>query len=117
MPKHYATITPAKQAYRVYFGDELLFETQRVLELVEHMGERAFPAVPYFAPPLESSSIELRSNDAESRCPLKGVASYFDFRGVSAAIWSYAQPLDAVTPIAGHYGFDTSKGFRVEPVS
>ena len=115
MPEHYATISPAAQPYRVYFGDNLLFETERVLELVEHVGERAFPTVLYFAPPLDGA-LDLRASDATSRCPLKGEARYFHLGEVADAVWTYPRPYDAVASIAGYFGFDTRKGFRVEPV-
>lgn len=114
MADHYAVIRPANRTYRVYFADELLFETDRVLELQEHFGERSFAAVPYFTRPLPTN-LDLRATNHHSTCPLKGAASYFAFRGVEDAVWTYPNPNDAVAAIADHLGFDTSKGFRVEP--
>ena len=115
MPEHFAVIRPASRSYRLYFGDELLLETDRVLELEEHLGDRAFPAVPYFSPQAVAQ-LELSPSANESRCPLKGLASYFDFRGSQSAVWTYRHPNDSVASIADHLGFDATKGFRVEAV-
>ncbi len=59
---------------------------------------------------------ELQASETRSTCPLKGVASYSSVRGVGDAVWNYPEPKEAVSPIAGHVGFDTTKGFRVERV-
>ena len=114
MSEHGATITPAQRTYRVYLGDELLVETDRVLELREHFGERTFPAVPYFDP--NAVDLPLTPSDHTSACPLKGTATYFDLRGLNHAVWSYPAPHEAVNAIAGWLGFDTSLGFRIETV-
>lgn len=115
MNDHTATIRPATRPYRVFFRDRLLFETDQVLELQEHFGDRTFPAVPYFSPKV-GETLSLVSNSNESRCPLKGTASYFAFEGVDSAVWTYLAPHQAVAPIADHLGFDTTKGFHVERV-
>ncbi len=113
MSDHYAVIKPATRPYRVFLADELIVETQAVLELTEHFGGQVAPAVPYFAPEA-TTALDLTPSDATSRCPLKGEASYFALRGVADAVWVYRQPNEGVEAIAGHFGFDTSKGFRIE---
>ena len=115
MPDHFATIQPATRPYRVYFGDELLLETDKVLELQEHFGDRTFPVVPYFAPEA-TRHLELQASDKESTCPLKGLANYSGFRTAANGVWSYRQPNAAVEAIRDHVGFDTTAGFRVERV-
>jgi len=112
MPDHTATIRPATSRYRVYLGDELLLETDQVLEVQERLGERVFPIVAYIAP--GSVTLELGPSDTSSTCPLKGQAEYRSFRDIADAVWTYPHPKDTVAEIAGHFGFDTSKGFRVE---
>lgn len=113
MPEHTASIQPATRTYRVYFHDALVLETDAVLELQEHFGDTTMPVVPYFDPSV-AESLALRPTETSSQCPLKGDARYFAFDGVADAIWSYPNPKPAVSAIAGHLGFDTTKGFRVE---
>ncbi|MCP5071481.1 MAG: DUF427 domain-containing protein [bacterium] len=115
MADHTAVIQPATRAYRVLFNDELILETDRVLELQERFGDQTFPSVPYFSPNF-AEGLELSPGTNESRCPLKGLARYFDFRGVDNAVWTYPDPNAPVARIAGYLGFDTTKGFRVERV-
>lgn len=115
MSDHFATIQPASRPYRVYFGDELLIETDEVLELQEHFGDRAFPVVPYFAPEA-TRGLELRTSDKESTCPLKGLANYSSFRTAEHGVWTYRHPNAAVEAIRDHVGFDTAAGFRVERI-
>ncbi|MEM7157093.1 MAG: DUF427 domain-containing protein [Myxococcota bacterium] len=115
MPDHFATIRAATRPYRVFFGDELLLETDQVLELEEHFKDRTFPAVPYFAPEA-TRGLVLQTTDQESTCPLKGQATYSSFRDAENAVWSYRNPNPAVEAIRDHVGFDTNRGFRVERV-
>lgn len=113
MPNHFAEIRPVTKTYRVYFGEELVLETNQVLELQEHFGDRTFPAAAYFAPEAVAG-LTFAANDHASTCPLKGEAKYLDFHGVENAVWTYPQPKPEVAAIAGHFGFDTTKGFRIE---
>ena len=114
MPEHTATIRQAAQRYRVSLNGESLFETDRVLELQEHVDGRTYPIVAYFAP--DAVPIELAPTDTESTCPLKGRASYFAVRGIEDGAWSYRVPNDAVAQIREYIGFDASKGFTVERI-
>ena len=113
MPEHYAVIENANRRYLVFFRDELVFESDAVLELEEHYGGNTAPKVPYFPPEIREV-LALDRSETTSVCPLKGQANYWSFRGAVDAVWSYAHPKDAVSRIAGHVAFDTSKGFRIE---
>ncbi len=115
MADHFAIIRPATRPYRVFFGTELMLETDQVLELEEHFGQQAFPAVPYFSP-LAVEGLEFGAGDKESTCPLKGLASYLSFRDATNAVWTYRSPNAAVEAIQNYVGFDASAGFRVERV-
>jgi uncharacterized protein (DUF427 family) len=112
--EHTATISPSSRTYRVFLGDELLLETDQVLELQERYGERTYPVVAYVAR-AAAKGLDLVPSEHRTHCPLKGDASYFGLRGIDNAVWSYEQPKDAVASIGGYLGFDTSKGFRIEP--
>ncbi|MDD9968479.1 MAG: DUF427 domain-containing protein [Myxococcales bacterium] len=116
MSQHFAVIRPANRAYRVFFRDELLVETSDVLELEEHFGDKTYPVVCYFAKRATEGLLG-ETNAHHSHCPIKGQASYFDFRGVDNAIWTYERPVPGVAQIADHIAFDTAKGFRIEAVA
>ncbi len=55
----------------------------------------------------------LISNPKKSSCPLKGVASYFDFSDngevVTDVAWSYEETFDFASQIHGLIAFDTGK--------
>ena len=113
MAQHHAVITPAAVPYRVFFDDTLIAESSEVLELVEHFGEKSFPAVAYF-PPATKDALDLEPTSTTTRCPIKGEARYWSFRGVKDAVWGYPHAIEGVAEIAGYIAFDPSKGFRVE---
>ena len=111
MSEHTAAIQPATRAYRVDLGDELLFEIDQVLELTERYGDRESPVVLYFA--ADALGLELRTTSTSTHCPIKGDASYRAF-GISKMLCGRTQPHAEVAVIGNHFGFDTSKGFRIE---
>ena len=49
--------------------------------------------------------VDLEPSDTPSACPYKGRASYWHAGGIKDAAWSYEEPLDGVTPLAGHLSF------------
>ena len=113
MSEHYAVIRPAGRHYKVFFAGELVVESDDVLELEEHFGEKTAPKVPYF-PAVVLDSLGLKDSATTSTCPLKGQARYWSFRGVKDAVWSYPDAKDAVSEVAGFVAFDAAKGFRIE---
>lgn len=70
----------------------------------------------YF-PPDSIKGAFLRECDRHTRCPWKGVASYYDIvvgdQVNEGAAWYYPEPLEAARGITGHVAF--WKGVRVEP--
>lgn len=59
----------------------------------------------------------LRETDTHTVCPWKGTASYYDVlvdgEANRDAAWSYPEPKDAATAIAGYVAF--RRGVQVEP--
>lgn len=109
---HYAATRPSNRNYRVYLGDELLLESNQAIELKEHYDGRDFDAVVYF-PAATIEGLDARPTDLSTFCPIKGYASYLDFRDLGNGIWYYAEPLPEVEAIRDHVAFDQGKGFRI----
>jgi uncharacterized protein (DUF427 family) len=56
--------------------------------------------------PREDVAVALEPSDTPSACPYKGVASYWSAPGLTDVAWSYEEPLDGATRLAGHVSFD-----------
>lgn len=118
MSEHWAEIRPSTQTWRVSYAGKMLLQSDAVLELDEHYGERAF-ATRYYFSPAAVAGLELTPSDVKSRCPLKGDAVFFtlaEAAGVEGAIWSYEKPFEAVAAIRGFVSFDEAHGFEIEAV-
>lgn len=87
-------------------GDRLIARTTTAL-LVD---EQDHGLVFYF--PRSDVLVDLRfDEERSSRCPYKGVASYwrFDDDGGEATCWSYEDPYDQVAALRGHVAFYQDK--------
>jgi len=111
---HYAKTEASTQTYRVFYGEELILESNQVIELKEYYQGKAAAPVVYF-PESAISSLQTSSSNHMTHCPIKGDAAYLNFRNASNGIWFYPQPLSSVGQIRNHYAFDLSQGFRVVP--
>jgi len=57
----------------------------------------------------------LFASETHTRCPFKGIASYWSHPDAADVAWEYPEPLDAVADIAGALCFyDTLAEVRVE---
>ena len=101
-------IRPASGKWSVRAAGAVLGESENALELVE--GD--YPAVIYF-PRSDISMAFFDTSDTQSTCPHKGVATHYNLEAKSGtfkdAAWSYEDPKDAVSEIAGYMAFYTSK--------
>jgi uncharacterized protein (DUF427 family) len=111
-PRHYALTAACSDVCRLFLGDELLLQCDRVVVLREVNAGREYPEVIYF-PGDVVQALNLVKTDKSSFCPIKGYASYWSFRGLENCIWSYLDPLPGVFQIRQHYAFDTSQGLRI----
>jgi uncharacterized protein (DUF427 family) len=63
----------------------------------------------YYVPPQHVDFTVLERTDHKTHCPYKGEATYYSIRIAGRiarnAVWSYEQPLEAVTAIAGYLAF------------
>lgn len=107
-PDHPITITPTEGRVTVKVGDTVIAESDRAVTLQESN----YPAVQYL--PLEDvDPALLTSTETSTYCPYKGDASYYsittDAGTIDDAIWSYVEPYDAVSEIAGYVAFYPNK--------
>ena len=109
---HYANTRPSSRNHRVYLGDELLLESRQAIEMNEHYDGKDFDTVIYF-PAAAIEDLDTRKTDLSTFCPIKGHASYLDFRDLHNCIWYYADPLPSVEAIRDHIAFDQARGFRI----
>ncbi len=102
--EHPITVEPASGTVRVRIGDRIIAESADALEL----REAGYPPVYYL--PLEAADPSvLTASSHSSYCPYKGEASYYSIEAdgttLSDKVWYYAEPYEAVAPIAGHIAF------------
>ena len=98
----------------VSFSDAIVASTQRAV-LLHEAGHEPVVYVPFD----DVYFTFLERQDKTTRCPLKGMASYWRVQAVGEAaddfMWAYETPLDAARPIARHGAFDASIA-RIEMV-
>ena len=105
---HPITIEPTPTRVIVRVNAEVVAQTDSALTLCE----ASYPAVQYI--PLDDVAAALTRSDTVTYCPYKGDAGYYHLRtdhgeNVEDAVWTYEQPIDAVSAIAGHVAFDPRK--------
>jgi len=111
--EHYATTEASINTYQVFYKNELILESNEVVELKEHYDGKEFPTVIYF-PPSDISKLEISKTDLSTTCPIKGSASYWSYKEADNGIWAYENPFEKMSQMKGYYGFDKRKGFRVK---
>ncbi len=109
---HCAKTEASDQNFQVFFDGELILESNQAIKLDEHFDGRDFEPVIYF-PESVISILPTSGSDRSTHCPIKGDASYLNFREAANSIWCYREPYAQVSQIKNHYAFDQSKGFRV----
>jgi uncharacterized protein (DUF427 family) len=103
-PYHRVDVLPSSRRVRVSVGDEVVAETTRPRLLFE----TGLP-VRYYIPREDVRSESLQPAALETRCPYKGVASYFHVAaggGLEEELaWYYPDPVAEVGGIEGHVCF------------
>ncbi len=104
-PDHPISLTSSPAHVVVRSGSVVIAETDRALE----MREAQIPVV-YYIPIEDVNAALLRDSDHHTYCPYKGEASYSDIidgngTDLTAAVWFYAEPYDAVASIKGRVAF------------
>jgi uncharacterized protein (DUF427 family) len=103
-PYHRVDVLPSSRHIRISLDGEVLAETDQAMALFESN----LPIRWYL--PREDVRAELEPTDTQTRCPYKGIASYYAVRRgngetVEDLIWYYDDPLRAVDQIAGRLCF------------
>jgi uncharacterized protein (DUF427 family) len=103
-PYHRVDVLPTSRHIKVSLDGEVLAESDHAMALFESN----LPIRWYL--PRDDVSAELESTDTATRCPYKGIASYYavrlpDGETVKDLIWYYDDPLRAVDGIAGRLCF------------
>lgn len=107
-PDHPITITSNPKRVRVSAAGAAVADTGKALTLKE----ASYPAVQYI-PRTDANMALLTRSTHVTHCPYKGDANYFSInvggKTLENAIWTYEQPYDAVSSIAGHLAFYPDK--------
>ena len=103
-PARRIDVEPCAARVRVELGGEVVADSARTLLLCEE----SYPPVHYF--PRDDVRMDLLTPTAHAtRCPYKGGASYWTVeageRTAGNAVWSYEDPIPAMTGIAGYLAF------------
>ena len=102
---HPITVKPTGSHVTVRIGGVTVAESDNALSLAES----SYPVVQYI--PLTDVDQNLLSRtDSHTYCPYKGEASYYTLQTPNGQtetdlIWTYEEPYDAVSEIAGHVAF------------
>jgi uncharacterized protein (DUF427 family) len=112
----FMAIEPNPRQVRVLLGGVILAETKRALTL----REGARPPVQYI-PRADVAMSLFEPSPHVTRCPHKGVASYFSAmaHGIEArnVAWCYEDPLPEVADIKGYLAFDPRKVDAIEELN
>lgn len=115
-PDHPITIVPSPNRVRVRFGGQTIADTTRALVL----REAAYPPV-FYIPRADAALDLLTRTQTQTYCPYKGNASYYSIaaggRVAADAIWSYEEPYQAMSAIAGHLAFYPNRVDAIEEVA
>ncbi len=116
VPTHYAEYHPSEVKLELKYGNQTLASSHRAVRLEEFHQEYDFLPVYYF--PKEDVQMELFTpNKHETHCPIKGEASYWDYKSkdksLENAAWAYQTPKKGAEEIDGLMAFDLNKGFTL----
>ena len=110
------TITPHPRRVRVRFNGRTVVDTTRALALQEG----GYPPVLYL-PRADADMALLERTAQTTRCPHKGVASYYSLkagdRTAANAVWTYETPKEEVAAIKEHLAFYPDRVDAIEEVS
>jgi uncharacterized protein (DUF427 family) len=106
-------VRPYEGEVRVVFAGEEVARSSRALAL----GETGLP-VRYYIPPDDVRRELLTPSATKTRCPFKGIASYWSLavngREAADAVWAYLDPIPDCAAIKGHFSFYPEKVDGIE---
>jgi uncharacterized protein (DUF427 family) len=98
-PYHRVDVRKSSRTVRLELDGVVLAESNRPTLVFE----TSLPTRFYLPP--EDVLVELTPTERRTACAYKGQASYFSAVGYTDFAWSYAEPLDGATPLAGLIAF------------
>lgn len=102
-PHHRVDALPSSRHVEVYVDGRRLAETRKPVLLFE----TGLP-VRYYIPADDVDFTQLEQTDLLTRCPYKGIASYWSVTDTELGknvVWSYQDPIPATRAITGHIAF------------
>jgi uncharacterized protein (DUF427 family) len=107
-PQHQIVEMPMAQTVSVFVADRLVAESDDVVRVVE---EGCPPR--YYFPRSAVHTDLLEPSDTTTRCPFKGIASYYtlnvDGERLLDAVWSYEEPYEEHRGLKQRLAFYTEK--------
>ncbi len=107
-PYHRIDVLQSSRCVKVSANGEAIAETHRPMALFE----TGFPPRYYF-PPEDVNSDLLAPTETHTRCPYKGLASYWSIETngekIEDAVWVYPEPLSEATRVKDHLCFNDGK--------
>jgi uncharacterized protein (DUF427 family) len=98
-PFHRVDVRQSSRTVRLELDGVVVAESSRPVLVFE----TSLPTRYYL--PREDILVELTPTDRRTACAYKGQASYFSVAGYTDLAWTYAEPLDGATPLAGLIAF------------
>ena len=109
---HYMQLEDMTQTLRITLEGSVIAQTSNAMRLLE-VGRSLYPPQ-YYIPDSEVIA-PLRKTGKSTHCPLKGDAAYFDVLDGDGTVraaelgWSYPEPYDFASRLAGYTAFDPKR--------
>lgn len=112
-PDYQMDMIVSKKSYTLFFGDQLIAQSNRVIELDEGNYDTRF----YF-PKSDIKMAMLEETDHSTYCPFKGTARYWTIRSEAGdlenGVWAYDAPYQEGQKLQDHLCFYMEKpGFEL----
>ncbi|NQY56505.1 MAG: DUF427 domain-containing protein [Ilumatobacteraceae bacterium] len=99
-PYHRVDARPSSRRVRVNVNGETVADTTEAV-VVSETG-----AANRWYLPIDAVSIDLTATDTTTHCPYTGQTTYWTGDGIADIAWSYPDPFDGLTTIAGYVSVD-----------
>lgn len=110
--EHYHELEKPFRKIRISIEGQVISDTYEAIILKE-VGRKIYDPT-FYIPKKELDMSRFKQNNHQYECPIKGLASYWNFDAGSDIIleniaWSYENPIEYSRPIEGCLAFDTKQ--------